>query len=300
MSEQLDRAYELIQEDRDDEALAILRPIVIDDPDNAAAWWLVSYATDDPKEARLGLINTLKNDPDHQHAREMLDQLNAMDPPSAEEQELMRQVLGEPEDTVRPRALPEAPPSFLDDIDLFDEIMEEDKKLAEPSALEQERSAFSTVVQLVLGVVLVVIVVVLALALLQEADEPDDGRADLDALSQDNPPVSLANLTFVDGRTSVFAETDLGSTLFVRSCVCVQVNCSGPGSEELPGIVLSSITAAVEQVTEAEAEADVEAVGVSIEECNGDDTLYQAYVALNDVTGGLTLTALQNSLTVER
>lgn len=292
MSERLDRAYELIQEDRDEEALDILRPIVIHDPDNAAAWWLISYATDDPKEARLGLINTLKNDPDHQHAREMLDQLNAMDPPTAEERELIRQVLGESK-TVRPPALPEAPPSFLDDID-FDEVPED----MEAAAVKAPRS-FRPVILWLLGTILVAIVVFFAVALLNESDDAGDGRADLDDLDQNDPPVSLANLTFDEDRTSVFAETDLGTTLFVRSCVCVEVNCSGPSSHDLPTIVVNSIQAAYQQVTAAEAEADVEAVGVSVLECGGDDTLYQAYVDLEDVIDGMSLTALQNTLTVE-
>ncbi|MCI0709869.1 MAG: hypothetical protein L0154_06870 [Chloroflexi bacterium] len=297
MSEQLDRAYQLIQEDRDEEALDILRPIVIHDPDNAAAWWLISYATDDPKEARLGLINTLKNDPDHQHAREMLDQLNAMDPPTAEERELIRQVLGESK-TMRPPALPEAPPSFLDDINLYDDVLE-DRETPRASA-EPERRGLNTAVQLLLGVILVMIVILLAMGLLQESEGVDEGRADLDNLDQNDPPVALANLTFDDNRTSVFAETDLGTTLFVRSCVCVEVNCSGPSSHDLPAIVASSIQAAYRQVTAAEAQADVDAVGVSVLECGGDDTLYQAYVDLDNVTDDMSLVALQSILTVEQ
>ena len=41
---QLERAYRLIQQERLDEASALLQPLVKKEPDNADAWWLLANA----------------------------------------------------------------------------------------------------------------------------------------------------------------------------------------------------------------------------------------------------------------
>jgi hypothetical protein len=69
---QLDQAYQLILDDKHAEALAILRPIVKQDPDNADAWWLLSYAVDDPQEAHAALNKVATLSPDHAEAQQML------------------------------------------------------------------------------------------------------------------------------------------------------------------------------------------------------------------------------------
>ena len=40
--EELQRAYTLIKEEQIDDALAILRPIVLNEPENVDAWWLLA------------------------------------------------------------------------------------------------------------------------------------------------------------------------------------------------------------------------------------------------------------------
>ena len=74
--EELKRAYTLIKQEQIDEARAILRPIVLNEPENVDAWWLLANAAVEPAEARESLIQVLRLDPDYANApkaREMLD-----------------------------------------------------------------------------------------------------------------------------------------------------------------------------------------------------------------------------------
>ncbi|NJL93672.1 MAG: tetratricopeptide repeat protein [Anaerolineae bacterium] len=87
--EQLKKAYELIYQDRVDEALAILRPITQAQPDNRDAWWLTANAASDPRDARRALVTVLKLDPSHTKARGQLDSLNEMYPPRDDELAMM-------------------------------------------------------------------------------------------------------------------------------------------------------------------------------------------------------------------
>jgi len=86
--EELRRAYTLIKQEQIDEALAILRPIVLNEPENVDAWWLLANAAIEPAEARESLIQVLRLDPDYANApkaREMLDRLNEQFPPVPDE-----------------------------------------------------------------------------------------------------------------------------------------------------------------------------------------------------------------------
>jgi len=77
---QLERAYRLIQEERLDDALGILRPLLDSDPNNADAWWLYANAVSEPSQARQALETVMRLNPKHAEARELLDQLNQASP----------------------------------------------------------------------------------------------------------------------------------------------------------------------------------------------------------------------------
>lgn len=86
--EELQRAYTLIKEEQIDDALAILRPIVLNEPENVDAWWLLANAAIEPAEAREALIQVLRVDPNYANApkaRDMLDRLNEQFPPVPDE-----------------------------------------------------------------------------------------------------------------------------------------------------------------------------------------------------------------------
>lgn len=72
---QLEQAYRLIQQDDLDRAVAILKPIVTAEPDNADAWWLMAHAVSEPQDAREPLENVLRLRPDHVEARQLLNEL---------------------------------------------------------------------------------------------------------------------------------------------------------------------------------------------------------------------------------
>lgn len=85
---QLNRAFKLIKQDQIDDALDILRPIVVEEPDNVHAWWLLAYAATEPREVREALIMVLRIDPGYENApkaREMLEKLNEQYPPDDDE-----------------------------------------------------------------------------------------------------------------------------------------------------------------------------------------------------------------------
>jgi hypothetical protein len=74
---QLERAFRLIQQERLDEASALLQPLVKKEPDNADAWWLLANAVTEPDDARNALENVMRLTPNNIEARDLLDQLNA-------------------------------------------------------------------------------------------------------------------------------------------------------------------------------------------------------------------------------
>jgi hypothetical protein len=88
----LEKAYELIQRERLEDALVILKPITQSNPDNADAWWLMANAASEPRDARRALVNVLKLKPSHPQARDLLDKLNEMYPPRDDELLMMLEI----------------------------------------------------------------------------------------------------------------------------------------------------------------------------------------------------------------
>jgi hypothetical protein len=87
-ADDLQRAYQLIKENKPEEAEALLIPGLLADPENVDAWWLMAYAVEDPNEVREALNKVLELDPLYSQApkaREMLAQLDAQRPPVVEE-----------------------------------------------------------------------------------------------------------------------------------------------------------------------------------------------------------------------
>lgn len=82
--QKLEQAYRFIQDERLEEAVAILRPVVAAEPDNADAWWLMANAVSDPEEAREALQRVLAINSSHAEARNLLDRLNELYPPLPE------------------------------------------------------------------------------------------------------------------------------------------------------------------------------------------------------------------------
>ena len=295
---QLNQAYELIQQENDDAALDILRPIVQADPQNVDAWWLITYATDDPREARRALVHVLKNRPEHTDARTNLQQLNEIAPPTPDEEKLLAEVPPIPKTRKTIGALDDLlQDEFTDEDDLFADVLEETSDAPQP--VEKDEGGLSTVTQILMGLVAVIMAIVLGTVLLNE-QAGDKGQEDLAALEAGGAVDTLANLDLGEGHSPIFAETDLGKTLFVQTCVCTTADCTGATPAQLPDVALSSIQMAADQVMSANAQADVPGVGVEITACNNnDDTLYRGYIATATVDSSLDWARLQAIWTVE-
>lgn len=81
--DELKRAYNLIKHDQTDEAQAILRPILAQEPENVHAWWLLAHALTDPGEIRDALTKVITLDPNYSNAgkaRQLLAQLDEQYP----------------------------------------------------------------------------------------------------------------------------------------------------------------------------------------------------------------------------
>lgn len=125
---QLTQAYTLIQNDKLDEAITILKPIVTAQPDNADAWWLMANAVSEPPDAYNALSNVLRLEPNHSQAKELLDGLLQEFP------DLASQPMAAPAPAVMFSA---SPPTVLDD------LFTDQATPAEP-ALEPAKSAAGT------------------------------------------------------------------------------------------------------------------------------------------------------------
>jgi hypothetical protein len=72
---QLEQAYNLIQQDQLNQAIAILKPITRQEPNNSDAWWLMANAVSEPEDAYEALENVLRLNPANDQARELMQQL---------------------------------------------------------------------------------------------------------------------------------------------------------------------------------------------------------------------------------
>jgi hypothetical protein len=167
MDSKLEQAYDLIRQERLDEALVILEPILQTDPDNTDAWWLYANAVQEPEEARSALQRVLILEPEHQPAQELLIQLNELYPALAEAEIASSSFMDQTDVTSfheeeepaaalppdLPEDLPDVPdlpeePGFddledFDDFDNFDDV-DDDATPAEPAPAIRSLNAESS------------------------------------------------------------------------------------------------------------------------------------------------------------
>ncbi|MDX2136954.1 MAG: tetratricopeptide repeat protein [Chloroflexota bacterium] len=72
----LSQAYGLIEADQLEEAVALLKPILSEQPNNADAWWLYAHAVTNIDDARASLDTVLSIDPEYPEARKLLEMLD--------------------------------------------------------------------------------------------------------------------------------------------------------------------------------------------------------------------------------
>ena len=76
-ADQLKRAYAHIKAGDNKSAIGIIRPILQQDKDNAAAWWLLANATDNPTHQEKALEHVLRIKPGEVKAQQMLTTLRS-------------------------------------------------------------------------------------------------------------------------------------------------------------------------------------------------------------------------------
>ena len=77
----LSRAYDLIEDNKHDEARNILEPLLADDANNADVWWVYAHAVEERTLAQNALNNVLRIDPNYAGAQALLQKSEAIDTP---------------------------------------------------------------------------------------------------------------------------------------------------------------------------------------------------------------------------
>lgn len=346
----LERAFKLIKQDKTDEALDIIRPIVAVEPQNVHAWWLLAYAETEPYEVREALVQVLRLDPNYKNApkaREMLERLNQEYPPEPDElarfpelrtagtteddlfgeqaftlstfdeenpfgepqevfesidysesdredpfQNLREDIFRSEEEASLPPEREEAyrtPPEEVEEIKFalseLDEPLSDEELAAAEEHVGRRRGRMgrlSRIFILLVAVILGAAVIAAALSLRAGDDTADLDRLDaLETSSDEAAKIQAATTNELrtanlgsDSR-AVLAKSDLGDTLFIELC--------GQPNPDLPRLIAQGMEIAAQKA--GSLQADVEAVGVSIDSCKADDqrdTLYRAVVSVGD------------------
>ncbi|MDX1995809.1 MAG: tetratricopeptide repeat protein [bacterium] len=76
-NQDLSRAYDLIEQERLEEARSLLKPLLEANPNNPDVWWLYTHAVEDAQEAQGALENVLRLDPQYPGASALQQQLEA-------------------------------------------------------------------------------------------------------------------------------------------------------------------------------------------------------------------------------
>src|SRR5262245_25579133 len=97
ISDALSKAYDLIEEDKLDEARAILEPLTVSQADNPDVWWVYAHAVSDPEAARKALQNVLRLDENYPEAAALMRSLDAEYPsPAAPARPTIKRLSGTP------------------------------------------------------------------------------------------------------------------------------------------------------------------------------------------------------------
>jgi hypothetical protein len=254
----LNRAYELIEADRLDEAQNLLKPILDNDPDNADAWWLYAHAVTDPDSARTALNNVTRLEPGYPGASDLLETLDEKYP--ASKPTISRIERLEP---VRPApSMPSTLPG-LSDSDQEPDFgeLDEEQESAQPKATVPNRRPLL----LLLGALLLIVLVIGAILLLNpfkpaSAETPTPGSqlaadnltptVDISATSAgaQTVPTELPTLT-ISTTEQVNAETPTTEPATPEQLITSQPSESGTSVPETTSDTFSTLLPAFSQFT---------------------------------------------------
>lgn len=291
-SEQLQRAYELIQSDDIAEAHMILARHLAKHRDDVDAWWLMVYATEDQNEAERALQNVLRLDPNHEQARALLDEIGEI-PETVLEQPLKDPSFLERLDTTPSAAV--APhkthDEYLDDEFDFD-AADEDEQLAKPV-----RSSRRLLTALLAALALILVVGALLILGTQRGIAPEATQAAIQGTSTapsivvpttepqitDTAPTALSpseEAVLTPEQAQPFVEELSGVTLISNGLEIVTTSkgqtlsasvCSTPSSRAIRDAVFETMKGLARANASASGLAD--AIAVKVFNCDGDNAL---------------------------
>ena len=267
----LNEAYDLIEAEQHEEAQALLKPILEQEPDNVDAWWLYAHAVTDPETGRMALNQVLRLDSSFEEAQALLVQLD----------EGSQQTL-------------DAPYSLPEDIEEFAILDDTGPIFDDRSNSSQAKEASRSGPPLALvGLLIVAVLFVVAILLLNpltgsNPQTEDQQTPEATSIPQQSATIAATNNTtlaaapilepvasdITDSVTEQMAdftlieggigtnETSLGKTLIANICT----------STEALRDTLSKSMEAMARISDEIAD-DVEAVGVALIDCDSDRML---------------------------
>ena len=280
----LNEAYELIEAENHDEAQALLKPILEQEPDNVDAWWLYAHAVTDPEAGRMALNQVLRLDDSFQEARALLTQLDRAS-----------------------QTIPDSPPNLPEDMEEF--TLDDTGPIFDdrPDVPETEKTGQSGPPIALVGLLIIAVLGVVAILLLNPLGAPDTQTEDqqtpittLTPITQQTAtiaptnnivsltsapvlePVSseitdsvtnqMADFELLEGSVGTY-ETTLGKTLLVSICT----------SAGTLRDTLSDSMDAMANISDAIAD-DIEAIGVALLDCDSDRLLRVIATSAEDAT----------------
>lgn len=297
-SEQLQRAYELIQSDDIAKAHAILTRHLANHRDDVDAWWLMVYATEEQSEAERALQNVLRLDPNHEQARALLDEIGGIPETIAElpfkDPSFLDRLDTTTNATVAPHKVPD---EYLDDEFDFDDA-DEDEQLTKPV-----RSSRRLLTALLAALALVLVVGALLILGTQRGSAPEATQAAVQGTSTAPSivaPTSDPQITNTAPTESVPSESTVltteqaqpfiaelsGVTLISNGLEFVTTSkgqtlsasvCSAPSSRAIRDAVFETMKGLARANASATGLAD--AIAVKVFNCDGDNALLRFITA---------------------
>ena len=269
----LEQAYALIEEDRLDEAEALLKPVLAEDPDNVDAWWLYVHAVKDVETARMGLNTVLKLDPAYPGAQDLLDSLEQQFPTAVAE---AAATTGGIKRLAPPSSLPGLPED--DDMDapfdldsgvvavppveekvVEDKFAQAERKLAAAQAAAAQRRQFNPL-WLAVGALIAVVVIALVLALRGRQGTPpatatvvSQGLATITSAAESTVPV------VVDATEAVTADVQAPTQETAAETEVAVVPTTG--AEETQAVAASTEATTADATPTAEGTAEISGSG---------------------------------------
>jgi hypothetical protein len=229
----LNRAYELIEADRLDEAQNILKPILDGNPDNADAWWLYAHAVTDPDTARTALSNVKRLEPDYPGAAALLQSLDEKYPTARPTISRIERL--EPLHSTAPGMPSTLPGLSTDDEPDFGDLDDDEEEPVQPRPAQPNRRPL-----LLIGALILIALVVVAILVLNpfRPAAPTDTPTPGGQIAANNP-TATADLSTVATTGAQAAPTDFPTLTRVET---EQTGGETPTVEPATGVTNSTAT----------------------------------------------------------